>query len=204
MPVQETKEKILSVALTLFAKQGFHAVSIRDICRVVQIKESSLYYHFTNKRALLVELQRRFERLSTQMMRQLDEALSQPCHLCPSSFQQVSQIYFERYLMDPFCNQYLRVLEMEQNNSEEIRQVYTKWMIDEPLRFQGQVFAALLGQNAAPSPDCAYLAVQYYAPIYLYAHRYLLHGELTEERKEAFRQQAGKHVAQFYAAQGGT
>ena len=46
-----TKEKILDVALTLFSQHGFQSVSIRDICKQVSIKESSLYYHFTNKRA---------------------------------------------------------------------------------------------------------------------------------------------------------
>ena len=45
--MNETKQKILDVALDLFSQNGFSAVSIRDICKVVDIKESSVYYHFT-------------------------------------------------------------------------------------------------------------------------------------------------------------
>lgn len=48
-----TREKILEVSLDMFAKQGYTAVSIRDICKKVGIKESSVYYHFKNKQWLL-------------------------------------------------------------------------------------------------------------------------------------------------------
>ena len=44
-----TKEKILDVSLSMFSTSGYEAVSIRDICRTVGIKESSIYYHFKNK-----------------------------------------------------------------------------------------------------------------------------------------------------------
>lgn len=40
-----TKQKILKVSLELFSRYGYSAVSIRDICRQVQIKESTVYYH---------------------------------------------------------------------------------------------------------------------------------------------------------------
>lgn len=53
--MKETKQKILDAALNLFSQKGFSAVSIRDICKVVDIKESSIYYHFQNKQAILEE-----------------------------------------------------------------------------------------------------------------------------------------------------
>ena len=46
----ETKETILKKALDMFAKSGYDSVSIRDIAKAVNIKESSIYYHF--KKAL--------------------------------------------------------------------------------------------------------------------------------------------------------
>lgn len=42
----ETKELILKKALDMFAKSGYDSVSIRDIAKAVNIKESSIYYHF--------------------------------------------------------------------------------------------------------------------------------------------------------------
>ena len=40
--MQGTKENILMVSLELFSQRGFSAVSIRDICKKVNIKESSI------------------------------------------------------------------------------------------------------------------------------------------------------------------
>lgn len=42
----ETKETILKKALDMFAKSGYDSVSIRDIGKSCNIKESSIYYHF--------------------------------------------------------------------------------------------------------------------------------------------------------------
>ena len=64
MAADSTKERILDISLQLFSQYGFSAVSIRDICGQVHIKESSVYYHFTNKRAILEELGNRFEMIA--------------------------------------------------------------------------------------------------------------------------------------------
>ena len=78
----DTKQKILEVSLDLFSQEGFSAVSIRDICAQVKIKESSVYYHFKNKQAIFDELICRFEQVATDMMTQLEQAFAeQPCFI---------------------------------------------------------------------------------------------------------------------------
>ena len=57
----DTKERILDISLSMFSISGYEAVSIRDICGAVGIKESSLYYHFRNKRDILDSLMRKYE-----------------------------------------------------------------------------------------------------------------------------------------------
>ena len=57
----ETKETILKKALDMFAKSGYDSVSIRDIAKAVNIKESSIYYHFKNKQDILDSLVEKFE-----------------------------------------------------------------------------------------------------------------------------------------------
>lgn len=74
--MKETKQKILDAALNLFSQKGFSAVSIRDICKVVDIKESSIYYHFQNKQAILEELLQYFESIANGFMSQLEQALT--------------------------------------------------------------------------------------------------------------------------------
>ncbi|MBR6850645.1 MAG: helix-turn-helix transcriptional regulator, partial [Lachnospiraceae bacterium] len=45
------KDNLIDVSLDLFSKRGFSAVSVRDICGALNLKESALYYHFKNKEA---------------------------------------------------------------------------------------------------------------------------------------------------------
>lgn len=52
-PAESTKEKIFRTAVELFAAQGFHATTVRQIAAAVGIKESSLYNHFRSKDAML-------------------------------------------------------------------------------------------------------------------------------------------------------
>lgn len=48
-----TREKIIDAAIDLFSQKGYAQTSIRDIAQTVQIKTSSIYYHFESKEAIL-------------------------------------------------------------------------------------------------------------------------------------------------------
>lgn len=50
---QNRREEIINTAARLFSERGFVAVSVRDIADAVGCKQSALYYHFKDKRALL-------------------------------------------------------------------------------------------------------------------------------------------------------
>lgn len=47
-----TKEKIKSVALSLFAQKGYEGTTMNEIANLVGIKKASLYAHFTGKEDL--------------------------------------------------------------------------------------------------------------------------------------------------------
>ncbi|WAZ19223.1 TetR/AcrR family transcriptional regulator [Streptomyces cinnabarinus] len=47
---------ILDAALTAFDEHGYHGTSVRDIARRIGVTVPTLYYHFENKQAMLVEL----------------------------------------------------------------------------------------------------------------------------------------------------
>ena len=173
--MEHTRQKILEVSLALFSVHGFSAVSVRDICKEVGIKESSLYYHFQNKRAILDELLHRFEAIAEEQMARLEQALAgQGALPVASGLETVSACFFEEY-----------------------------WMFEEPLQFQSSVFGRLKELGAVSEEDERYLAVQYYAPICLFAQRWLLSGALSEEGKRAFREAAYGHIRAFCRSMGG-
>ncbi len=196
--MSSTKEKILEISLEMFSKQGYTAVSIRDICSQVGIKESSVYYHFKNKQAIFDELLNRFSIIANEMMLQLENGLTDGNNSFYDGINTISDCFFEHYLMDDFCNKIMRVMLIEQLGNDDVRELYQEWMLDMPLQFQSKIFSALMKFGMIPNGDSDYYAVKYYAPIYFYAQKWLFSGELTEENKTSFRTAANKHIQMFF------
>jgi len=71
---RSVREKVLAAAVELFAAYGYHAATMRDIARIAGIQAASIYYHYANKQALLVEI------METHMLRlnsNLEQIVSQ-------------------------------------------------------------------------------------------------------------------------------
>jgi AcrR family transcriptional regulator len=56
LPAAQRRRQLLDVALTVFARDGFHDTSMNDIARAAGVTKPVLYQHFTSKRALYREL----------------------------------------------------------------------------------------------------------------------------------------------------
>ena len=54
--VRKSRTDVVAAARTLFARQGFHGTSMRDLGREVGLKGSSLYNHVGSKDELLVDV----------------------------------------------------------------------------------------------------------------------------------------------------
>ena len=200
----DTKEKILDISLQLFSQKGYSAVSIRDICKIVEIKESSVYYHFKNKQAIFDELLLRFQRIAESMMQQLETSLTDSnISLSGNFYSNMCESFFENYLMDDFCNKIMRLLLIEQQNNEQAQSLYKKWLFDEPLKFQNKIFAMLTQFGIVTDGNSQYLAIKYYSPIFMYSQRWLFSGTLTEEKKNIFRKNAYEHIQMFFTELGG-
>ncbi len=59
---RSVRETILAAAVELFARYGYHAAPLRDIARMAGIQAASIYYHYANKQALLVEIMETYMR----------------------------------------------------------------------------------------------------------------------------------------------
>ena len=70
--------RILNVALGLFAEQGYTGVSIKDIARAGQINSALIYYYFTNKDHLFVEVLKYSVRTALSRHQQFDGAHADP------------------------------------------------------------------------------------------------------------------------------
>jgi len=71
---RSAREKILLAAVQLFAEYGYHAAPLRDIARIAGIQAASIYYHYTSKQALLIEIMETYmQRLNANLERILRE-----------------------------------------------------------------------------------------------------------------------------------
>jgi AcrR family transcriptional regulator len=68
------RERILAAAVQLFARYGYHAAPLRDIAQIAGIQAASIYHHYPNKQALLVEIMETYmQRLNTSLEHILQE-----------------------------------------------------------------------------------------------------------------------------------
>lgn len=56
MRIDNTKNKIVSVAHKLFTRFGFHKTSMDEIAKIARKAKGSIYYHFTSKEELFKEV----------------------------------------------------------------------------------------------------------------------------------------------------
>ena len=66
----KTRQRLLEIAIRLFARRGFHGVSVDDVARAAHLSKRLPYYYFGSKdrlyRAVLLEVYRRIEGIEIQ------------------------------------------------------------------------------------------------------------------------------------------
>lgn len=185
-----TKEKIMDVALHMFSERGYEAVSIRDICGEVGIKESTLYYHFKNKMDILDSLIAKFKEHIEGLLIHIDEMPSGKTKKKNAGSTDIIDSYMmDSYLFDPFCNLMIRLMMIEQFHNEEMRALYEKTMFTDPYDIYLRVFRMLVSQGAFSESQVDAIVRRYHAYMTMLTYRYLLNGELTEERKKAYKKE---------------
>ena len=200
-----TRDKIMDVALNMFSERGYEAVSIRDICSEVGIKESTLYYHFKNKKDILDSLVEKFRSHIDGLLSHVDEISGNPGQKKGKknndiSLQITDSYMIDSYLFDPFCNLMLRLMMIEQFHNEEIRALYEKTLFTDPYEIQLNIFRKLGAAGVIPEKDVEWIVKEYYSYMTMLTFKYLLNGDLTEERKKAYYEEVHDFMTRRFMA----
>lgn len=71
--VRDTKERVLSAALEVFAERGYHAATVEEIAERAGMTKGAVYYWFRDKEDLASDLQREvWTTIATEAQRALD------------------------------------------------------------------------------------------------------------------------------------
>lgn len=187
-----TKQKILDVAINLFAQNGFNAVSMQDIAQVVAIKKASLYYHFTSKDQILKEiLQYPITRI--QLVAPPGETEDLIKSMGADGFLTMSADVLLNWMKDEKMQKVWRILCIELYHNDDIKRFYAGFR-DMSMSFWESNFNLMRKHNLIKPLEAKVLAGEYlsffmeaYLTYFLYRYGNTS-ASFIEEYKEAFEQ----------------
>ena len=190
-----TKEKITETALELFSRHGYNGVSVRDIAKAVGIRESSLYNHFENKRAIFDEIVDLCFQQSEMYFRQSalpfdqDDDASIYQGIGMQELQKLIEQTFRFFFDDPWNVRFRRLLLVSQYEDPRCRELYRRLYRDQCIQVQAHIFSALMEARELRREDPLAVAAEFYGPIFMLLH--------TCDSFEEASPQIRTHVEQF-------
>ncbi|MFP4021101.1 MAG: TetR/AcrR family transcriptional regulator [Halanaerobium sp.] len=187
-----TREKILNKALDLFAENGYHGTSMREIAAAVGIKSSSIYNHFSGKEDIFSEL---FNYLAPLNLKaEKFEAKFKSTELDPVEILNYFAEVVIREMQDQKKVKLLQIM-LKENNNPVVKKRLQRRMKNNIERVT-EFFISLQRQEKIKSNlEPAFTANEFVSALIYYRMRYLIFElDSFEELKEATQ----KHISFFW------
>ena len=166
-------------ALELFARDGYEAVSVRNIAEKLDITKGALYRHFKSKRDIFDSIVARMieidaERASARSMP--EETYNREAEpYGQTSVESILEFTEEQYRFwteDEFAVRFRRMLTLEQYRNEEMARLYSQCIVRGPVEYMTDLFHELIKKGELAQGDPAELAVEYCGPFFLLISMY--------------------------------
>ena len=167
------KEEILIVALHLFARDGYEAVSVSQIAGELEMTKGALYRHYKSKRDIFDCIVQRMEQQDSEQARQ-NEVPEESIENVPEEYQNVSvedfvgysKSMFEYWTEDDFASSFRKMLTIEQFRSEEMQNLYQQYLVSGPAEYVKDLFKNMKIKDPEEN------AVKFYANMFFYYNVY--------------------------------
>lgn len=200
MEKKNTKQHIMDVALGLFSKKGYDAVSVDEIAKEVGIKAPSLYKHYKNKKAIfdsiIDEMECRYNKQIENMQMHFDDAIKDKgmfAEISEDGLVKKVQELVKYSLQDEYVSKFRRMLTIEQFRNEELGQLYTKRYVEYLVNYHKVLFNELIGMGILKNEDSYIMALQYVSPVCVF----LGICDREPEREEEAMDLIESHIRQF-------
>ena len=175
------KKEILIVALHLFARDGYEAVSVSQIAGELDMTKGALYRHYKSKRDIFDSIVKRMEQQDSEQARE-NEVPEESIEKTPEEYQNVSfddfveysKSMFEYWTEDDFASSFRKMLTIEQFRSEEMQNLYQQYLVSGPAEYVKDLFKNMEIKN--PEEE----AVKFYANMFFY---YSVYDGATDKTK---------------------
>ncbi|EOH92776.1 hypothetical protein UAW_02815 [Enterococcus haemoperoxidus ATCC BAA-382] len=111
-----THQSILETAKELFLTNGYKNTSTRDIAKAVNITQPALYYHFSNKEVLFIEINKQ---IGSQLKHEMGQIQDEPDSL-ENKLIKCTNALLNVYHRDIFSFIHQSAAEMEQENKQQL------------------------------------------------------------------------------------
>ena len=167
------KEEILIVALHLFARDGYEAVSVSQIAGELDMTKGALYRHYKSKKDIFDCIVQRMEQQDSEQARQ-NEVPEESIEKMPEEYQKVSvedfvgysKSMFEYWTEDDFASSFRKMLTIEQFRSEEMQNLYQQYLVSGPAGYVKDLFKNMKIKDPEEN------AVKFYANMFFYYSLY--------------------------------
>ena len=167
------KEEILIVALHLFARDGYEAVSVSQIAGELDMTKGALYRHYKSKRDIFDSIVKRMEQQDSEQARE-NEVPEESIEKTPEEYQNVSfddfveysKSMFEYWTEDDFASSFRKMLTIEQFRSEEMQNLYQQYLVSGSAGYVKDLFKNMKIKDPEEN------AVKFYANMFFYYSLY--------------------------------
>ena len=167
------KEEILIVALHLFARDGYEAVSVSQIAGELDMTKGALYRHYKSKRDIFDSIVKRMEQQDSEQARE-NEVPEESIEKTPEEYQNVSfddfveysKSMFEYWTEDDFASSFRKMLTIEQFRSEGMQKLYQQYLVSGPAGYVKDLFKNMKIKDPEEN------AVKFYANMFFYYSLY--------------------------------
>jgi len=171
-----TKEKIIETALELFSQRGYDGVSVREIAKAVGIRESSIYNHFENKRAIfdgivdfcLQQSETYFRRSALPFAEGDDASVYKGIGM--DRLQELIERTFLFFFDDPWNQRFRRLLLLSQFADPRCRDIYRALYRDKCIQVQAYIFSTLMDAGELRREDPIAVAAEFHGPMFMLIH----------------------------------
>ena len=184
------KEEILIVALHLFARDGYEAVSVSQIAGELDMTKGALYRHYKSKRDIFDCIVQRMEQRDGEQAEEYDmpqeekeKMLEQYEAVSLDDFVEYSKSMFEYWTEDDFASSFRKMLTIEQFRSEEMQNLYQQYLVSGPAEYVKDLFKNMKIKNPEEN------AVKFYANMFFY---YSMYDGAADKAKSQFEQMLDK------------
>ena len=167
------KEEILIVALHLFARDGYEAVSVSQIAGELDMTKGALYRHYKSKRDIFDSIVKRMEQQDSEQVRE-NEVPEESIEKTPEEYQNISfddfveysKSMFEYWTEDDFASSFRKMLTIEQFRSEGMQKLYQQYLVSGPAGYVKDLFKNMKIKDPEEN------AVKFYANMFFYYNVY--------------------------------